>query len=141
MNLIQILESCKSKNISITRQREVIINSVLTLCLNKKHPDVDDIYMAIKSLDSSLGIATIYRFLAILEESKIIIKHNFGDGKSRYEFNDKANHHDHLIDIETGDVIEFFDKELEVLKDQIAKKIGYNLTDNKLELIGTKIKS
>ncbi len=139
MKLQQVLTICKNKDISITRQREEIIKSVCKLYSEGKHPDVDEIYMDVKKTDPSLGIATIYRFLSILENAKIILKHHFGDGKARYEFDDESNHHDHLIDELSGDVIEFYDEELENLKNKIAQKLGYKLTSHRLELIGTKI--
>ena len=135
-----IVEECKKNNIKITKRREVVIKAILDLNNNNQHPDTEEIYFHAKKEDESASIATVYRFLAELDEKKLIEKHNFDNNKARYEFSNSLNHHDHLIDIETGDIIEFFNQEIENLKEKIANDHGYKLIDHRLELKCVKIK-
>ena len=101
------------------------------------HPDVDELYNRVSKIDSKISIATVYRTLKLFEESGIIERHDFREGKSRYEPS-TDQHHDHLIDINSGEIIEFVDKDIEELQIKIAKKLGYKLVDHKLELYGSK---
>ena len=105
---------------------------------SKDHPDVDELHKRVSSLDDKISIATVYRTVKLFEESGILVKHDFKAGKARYEINDD---HNHLIDINSGEIVEFVDKDIEELQKKIAKKLGYNLVDHKLELYGSKIKN
>jgi Fur family ferric uptake transcriptional regulator len=105
----------------------------------KDHPDVDELHKRVSLLDKKISIATVYRTVKLLEESGIIARHDFKEGKSRYEPS-TDEHHDHLIDINSGEIIEFVDKDIEELQNKIAQKLGYKLKDHKLELYGSKIK-
>ena len=137
-----IEEKCKDKGVRLTDQRKVIAkvmsDSKLTFG-SKDHPDVDELHKRVSLIDSKISIATVYRTVKLLEESGIIERHDFKEGKSRYEPS-TDEHHDHLIDINTGDIIEFVDKDIEELLYKIAEKLGYKLVDHKLELYGSKIK-
>lgn len=123
-------EYCKKQNIKITGQRKLIAE-VMQSCTD--HPDVEKVYMRAKELDDKISIATVYRTINLLEEAQIIERHDFGDGKSRYEMV-LEDHHDHLIDIKSREIIEFHDEELEKLKIQVAKRLGYELVGHRLEL-------
>jgi Fur family ferric uptake transcriptional regulator len=140
MNPIE--EKCKTKGVRLTDQRKVIAkvmsDSKLTYG-SKDHPDVDELHKRVSLIDKKISIATVYRTVKLLEESGIIERHDFKEGKSRYEPS-TDEHHDHLIDINSGDIIEFVDKDVEELKNKIAQKLGYKLVDHKLELYGSKIK-
>ena len=105
--------------------------------LSKDHPDVDELHKRVSAIDDKISIATVYRTVKLFEEAGILIKHDFKAGKARYEINDD---HNHLIDINSGEIVEFVDKDIEELQKKIAKKLGYNLVDHKLELYGSKIK-
>lgn len=126
---------CTEAGLKMTGQRKVILK-----VLNKAsdHPSVEDVYERAKKLDSSISIATVYRTLSLLDELDLVIRHEFQEGYSRYELND--DHHHHLVDLETGKVVEFQNEELEKLKVQIANELGYELIDHRLELYGKKIK-
>ncbi len=104
------------------------------------HPDVDELYKRVVKIDPKISIATVYRTVKLFEESGIITKHDFKGGKARYEELSES-HHDHLIDIKTGEIIEFVDEEIEKLQEKVAQKYGYKLVDHKLELYGVKKKS
>lgn len=121
---------CKDNHIKITEQRKIITEVIAN---SNDHPDVEKLYERAKKLDSHISIATTYRTIKLLEEAKIIERHDFRDGKSRYELI-TDEHHDHLVNIKTGKIIEFYDKELEQLKLQIVEKLGYKLIDHRLEL-------
>ena len=140
--MIDIEEKCKTKGVRLTDQRKVIAkvmsDSKLTYG-SKDHPDVDELHKRVSLIDKKISIATVYRTVKLLEESGIIERHDFKEGKSRYEPS-TDEHHDHLIDINSGDIIEFVDKDVEELKNKIAQKLGYKLVDHKLELYGSKIK-
>lgn len=127
---------CKEKNIKLTDQRKIIAQIIDD---SNDHPDIDIIFARAKKLDNNVSIATVYRTIKLLEEEKIIEKHDFRDGKSHYETSDGA-HHDHLINIITGNIIEFHDEELEKLKEKIAEKLGYKLVDHRLELYAVPLK-
>ena len=140
--MIDIEEKCKTKGVRLTDQRKIIAkvmsDSKLTYG-SKDHPDVDELHKRVSLIDKKISIATVYRTVKLLEESGIIERHDFKEGKSRYEPS-TDEHHDHLIDINSGDIIEFVDKDVEDLKSKIAQKLGYKLVDHKLELYGSKIK-
>jgi Fur family ferric uptake transcriptional regulator len=128
-------EYCKENNIKITEQRKIIAEAIAE---SDDHPDVDQVFLRAKKYDNKISIATTYRTMKLLEEACIIEKHDFGNGKSRYELV-SDDHHDHLIDINTGEIIEFYDESLEKLKTEIAEKLGYKLVDHRLELYATSI--
>jgi len=125
---------CSKAGLKITGQRKVILN---VLEQSNDHPSVDDVYDRAKKIDQSVSMATVYRTLSLLDELNLVIKHEFKEGFARFEVNEE--HHHHLIDVETGDVIEFQNEELEILKEKIAKELGYDLVDHTLELYGRKI--
>ena len=130
----KLLEKCNKKGLRITNQRELVISIIEN---STDHPNVDELYKRASVKDKSVSIATVYRTVKLLEDAKVIDKHEFGDGKARYE--QTREHHEHLIDVETGEVIEFINEELEKLKNEIANKMGYELVDHKLELFGKRI--
>tara|TARA_B100000780_G_scaffold226926_1_gene166140 strand:- start:31 stop:456 length:426 start_codon:yes stop_codon:yes gene_type:complete len=140
--MITIEKKCIEKGVRLTEQRKVIAQvmseSKLTFG-SKDHPDVDELHKRVSLVDRKISIATVYRTVKLFEESGIIERHDFKEGKSRYEPS-TDEHHDHLIDINTGEIIEFVDQEIEELQNKIAQKLGYKLADHKLELYGTKIK-
>jgi Fur family ferric uptake transcriptional regulator len=130
-----LLERCLAKNIRMTSQRQIIIQVIED---SDDHPDVDQLYLRSVVLDNTISIATVYRTVKLLEEAGLIERLEFGDGRSRYE--EAGEHHEHLVDVETGEVIEFFNEELESLKMEIALQMGYDLIDHRLELYGKKRK-
>ena len=129
-------QRCAEAGLKMTGQRKIILQ---VLGSAEDHPSVEDVYDRAKALDSSISIATVYRTLSLLDELDIVIRHEFQEGYSRYEVN--SEHHHHLVDLETGKVIEFQNDELEKLKVKIAKDLGYDLVDHRLELYGKKIKA
>ena len=135
-----IEEKCKEKGVRLTDQRKVIakiLSESKEVYGSKDHPDVDELHKRVTKIDDKISIATVYRTVKLFEEAGILIKHDFKAGKARYEINDD---HNHLIDINSGEIVEFVDKDIEELQKKIAKKLGYNLVDHKLELYGSKIK-
>lgn len=128
-------EYCKDNNIKITEQRRIIAEAIAE---SNDHPDVDQVFLRAKKYDNKISIATTYRTMKLLEEASIIEKHDFGNGKSRYELV-SDDHHDHLIDINTGEIIEFHYESLENLKSKIAEELGYKLVDHRLELYATSL--
>ena len=134
MNRIE--EKCKTKGVRLTDQRRIIAEVMSNAT---DHPDVDELHKRVNKIDKKISIATVYRTVKLFEESGIVEKHDFKGGKARYE-QAPDEHHDHLIDINSGDIIEFVDKDIEILQDKVAKKLGYKLVDHKLELYGSKIK-
>ena len=130
-----LLDRCLAKNIRMTSQRQVIIKVIEE---SDDHPDVDQLYLRSVQLDNTISIATVYRTVKLLEEAGLIERLEFGDGRSRYE--EAGEHHEHLVDVETGEVFEFYNEELEALKEEIARQMGYDLIDHRLELYGKKIK-
>ena len=134
MNNIE--EKCKAKDVRLTDQRKVIAK---VMSNSSDHPDVDELHKRVNKVDKKISIATVYRTVKLLEESGILDKHDFKGGKARYE-EAPEEHHDHLIDINSGEIIEFVDKDIEILQNKVAEKLGYKLVDHKLELYGSKIK-
>jgi Fur family ferric uptake transcriptional regulator len=129
---IDIAALCAEKGLRITEQRKVIAQ---VLGDSEDHPDVEKLHERAAAIDPGISIATVYRTVRLFEEAGILERHDFGDGRARYEAAADA-HHDHLIDVETGNVIEFVDEELERLQRRIAEKLGYRLVDHRMELYG-----
>ncbi len=129
---IDVEALCAEKGLRITEQRRIIAR---VLSEAEDHPDVEALHARASAIDSGISIATVYRTVRLFEEAGILDRHDFGDGRSRYEAAPEA-HHDHLIDVETGKVIEFVDPELEALQKQIAEKLGFRLVDHRMELYG-----
>jgi len=132
----EIEKLCIEKNMRMTDQRRIIAR---VLSDADDHPDVEEVYRRATEIDSQISIATVYRTVRLFEEADILERHDFRDGRSRYELVTES-HHDHMIDIESGEVIEFVDDKIEQLQKAIAKKIGYKLVDHRMELYGIKIK-
>tara|TARA_B100001173_G_C15821013_1_gene476232 strand:- start:184 stop:594 length:411 start_codon:yes stop_codon:yes gene_type:complete len=132
-----IEEKCIIKGVKLTDQRRIIAKIMSD---SQDHPDVDELYKRVSKIDSKISIATVYRTVKLFEEAGIVAKHEFKGGKARYEELNEG-HHDHLIDIKSGEIIEFVDNEIEELQKKVADKYGYNLVDHKLELYGVKKKS
>jgi Fur family ferric uptake transcriptional regulator len=130
----KIEKICEEKNIKLTKNRRIIAQIVSE---SNDHPSVEEIWSRVSKLSPNIGIATIYRTLKIFEENNIIAKHDFGEGKIRYEEINEEDHHDHLIDVQNGKIIEFYNEEIEQLKIKIAKDFGYKLIDHRLELYVT----
>ena len=136
-----IEQKCLSKGVKLTEQRKIIakvISESKEAYGESDHPDVDELYNRVSKIDPKISIATVYRTVKLFEEAGILVKHDFKAGKARYELNDD---HNHLIDIKTGEIIEFVDEEIEKLQKKVAEKYGYDLVDHKLELYGVKKKS
>ena len=132
---IDIETLCQQRGLRITDQRRVIAK---VLSDSEDHPDVDQLHARASAIDPGISIATVYRTVRLFEEAGILDRHDFGDGRARYEAAPEA-HHDHLIDVESGVVIEFVDPELEALQRQIAERLGYRLVDHRMELFGVKL--
>ena len=132
-----IEQKCISKGVKLTGQRKIIAR---VMSEAEDHPDVNELYNRVKKIDSKISIATVYRTVKLFEEAGILAKHDFKGGKARYEETSES-HHDHLIDVKTGEIIEFVDEEIEKLQKKVAEKYGYTLVDHKLELYGVKKKS
>jgi Fur family ferric uptake transcriptional regulator len=128
----RIEKLCAERGMRMTDQRRVVAR---VLAQSHDHPDVEELYRRASAVDPHISIATVYRTVRLFEEAGVVEKHDFGDGRSRYEEVGDA-HHDHLIDTRTGRVIEFFDEEIEKLKEAIAARLGYRLIGHKLELYG-----
>ncbi len=131
-----ILERCESKQLRMTDQRRII---AAVLDESEDHPDVEELHGRASANDPRISIATVYRTVKLFEEAGILEKHEFGDGRARYETADR-DHHDHLIDLQSGDVIEFVDPEIEALQVRIAEKLGFRLKGHRLELYGVPLK-
>lgn len=129
-------EKCSERGLRMTDQRRVIAK---VLSDAEDHPDAEELYRRAAAADPKISLATVYRTVRLFSDAGIIETHDFRDGRARYETADEE-HHDHLIDVVTGDVIEFVDKEIEELQERIARKLGYELVDHRLELYGRKIK-
>ena len=132
-----IEQKCIAKGVKLTDQRKIIAK---VMSEANDHPDVDELYNRVSKIDSKISIATVYRTVKLFEEFGILAKHEFKGGKARYEQLNES-HHDHLIDIKSGEIIEFVDQEIEKLQKKVAEKYGYDLVDHKLELYGVKKKS
>ena len=133
---IGIERKCKEKGVRLTDQRRLIAK---VMSESEGHPNVDELYKKVSKIDSKISIATIYRTVKLFEEAGIVEKHDFKGNKARYE-QAPEEHHDHLIDINTGEITEFVNEEIEKLQKQVAEKLGYKLVDHRLELYGSKIK-
>ena len=131
-----IEEKCITKGVKLTDQRRIIAKIMSD---SQDHPDVDELYKRVSEIDSKISIATVYRTVKLFEEAGIVTKHEFKGGKARYEELNEG-HHDHLIDIKTGEIIEFVDEEIEILQKKVADNYGYRLVDHKIELYGIKKK-
>ena len=132
-----IEQKCIAKGVKLTEQRKIIAK---VMSESHDHPDVDELYNRVSKFDPKISIATVYRTVKLFEEAGILAKHDFKGGKARYEELSES-HHDHLIDVKTGEIIEFVDEEIEELQKKVAKKYGYKLVDHKLELYGVKVNS
>lgn len=130
-------ELCIEKGLRMTEQRRIIAR-VLSESLD--HPDVETVYQRASQIDAGIGLATVYRTLRLFEEANILERHDFGDGRARYE-EVRDEHHDHLIDVQTGEVIEFTNEAIEALQRKVAEELGYRLVDHRLELYGVKLGS
>ena len=138
-----IEQKFQKKGLKLTDQRRTIARVILEskeAYGESDHPDVDELYNRVSKIDPKISIATVYRTVKLFEESGILAKHEFKGGKARYEELNEG-HHDHLIDVKSGEIIEFVDEEIEKLQKKVAEKYGYNLVDHKLELYGVKKKS
>ena len=131
-----IENKCIKKGVRLTEQRKLVAK---VMSESKDHPDVDELHKRVNKLDSKISIATVYRTVKLFEESGILAKHDFKGNKARYE-ETTQEHHDHLIDINTGKITEFVDDDIEKLQKKVAEKLGYKLVDHRLELYGSKIK-
>ena len=137
-----IEQKCLDKGVKLTEQRKIIarvISESKAEYGESDHPDVDELYSRVSKIDPKISIATVYRTVKLFEEAGILTKHDFKGGKARYEAMIES-HHDHLIDIKSGEIIEFVDEEIEKLQKKVAEKYGYTLVDHKLELYGVKKK-
>ena len=132
-----IEKKCIAKGVKLTDQRRVIAK---VMSDSNDHPNVDELYKRVNIVDPKISIATVYRTVKLFEESGILAKHDFKGGKARYEELSES-HHDHLIDVKTGEIIEFVNEDIERLQKKVAEKYGYELVDHKLELYGVKKKS
>ena len=131
-----IENKCIRKGLRLTDQRKLIAK---VMSGSEDHPDVDELYQRVNKLDSKISIATVYRTVKLFEEAGIVAKHDFKGNKARYE-QASEEHHDHLIDINTGEITEFVNEDIEKLQKKVAEKLGYKLVDHRLELYGTKNK-
>jgi len=132
----EIENKCLAKGVRLTEQRKLVAKAMSE---SEDHPDVDELHKRVSKLDSRISIATVYRTVKLFEEAGIVSKHDFKGNKARYEEVPKE-HHDHLIDINTGEIIEFVDQDIEKLQKKVAEKLGYKLVDHRLELYGSKNK-
>ena len=131
-----IEERCKQKGVKLTDQRKLIAQIMSD---SNDHPNVDELYKRVSKIDSKISIATVYRTVKLFEEAGIQTRHDFKGGKARYE-ELPDGHHDHLIDVQSGEIVEFVNEEIEKLQETVAEKLGYQLLDHKLELYGIKKK-
>ena len=134
--MTKLEKACEDKGLKMTEQRRVIVRVIADA---EDHPDVETVYRRATAVDPRISIATVYRSLKLFEDANVLVRHDFGEGRARYE--ETGDHHEHLIDIETGEVIEFMHQELEALKERVANELGYELVDHRLELYGRKLKS
>ena len=131
-----IEDKCIKKGVRLTDQRKLIAKAMSE---SYDHPDVDELHKKVSKLDAKISIATVYRTVKLFEEAGIVSKHDFKGTKASYEQAPKE-HHDHLIDVNTGEITEFVNEDIEKLQKQVAEKLGYKLVDHRLELYGSKIK-
>lgn len=132
---LSILSRCEAQGMRLTGQRRTIAAVIEEA---EDHPDVVELHARATQVDPGISLATVYRTVKLFEEAGILEKHDFGDGRARYEAADR-DHHDHLIDIVTGEVIEFVDPEIEALQEKIARRLGYQIVDHRLELYARKL--
>lgn len=133
----RIEQACVDKGLKMTEQRRVVAR---VLSDAADHPDVEEVYRRASLIDQRISLATVYRTLRLFEDSAIIQSHDFGGGRARYEATEGDEHHDHLIDVDTGEVVEFYDEELEALQERIARRLGFRLVDHRMELYGKPLK-
>ena len=131
-----IENKCIKKGVRLTDQRKLVAK---IMSESDDHPDVDELHKRVSKLDSKISIATVYRTVKLFEEAGIVAKHDFKGTKARYE-EVSQEHHDHLIDVNTGEITEFVNEDIEKLQEKVAAKLGYKLIDHRLELYGSKIK-
>ena len=131
-----IENKCIEKGVRLTDQRKIIAQ---VMSESTDHPDVDELHKRVSKADSKISLATVYRTVKLFEEAGIVAKHDFKGNKARYE-EASQEHHDHLIDVNTGEIIEFVNEDIEKLQKKVAEKLGYKLVDHRLELYGSKIK-
>lgn len=134
--MADIIARCEAKGLRMTDQRRVVARVIGD---SEDHPDVEELYARAAKVDPRISIATVYRTVKLFEEAGILEKLEFGDGRARYE-DAERDHHDHLIDVNSGDVIEFVDPEIEELQERIAQRLGYKLIGHRLELLGVPVK-
>ena len=132
----RIEAQCVAAGLRMTGQRRVIAR---VLSASEDHPDVEELYRRVSAIDAGISMSTVYRTIRLLQEKGILAKLDFGEGRARYE-QSPDKHHDHLIDMETGNVVEFHDAELEALQERIARRLGYRLVDHRMELFGMPLK-
>ena len=132
----EIENKCIKKGVRLTEQRRLVAK---VMSESEDHPDVDELHKRVNKIDTKISIATVYRTVKLFEEAGIVAKHDFKGSKARYE-QAPQEHHDHLIDINTGEITEFVNADIEKLQKQVAEKLGYKLVDHRLELYGSKIK-
>ena len=132
----EIENRCIKQGVRLTEQRKLVAK---VMSESKDHPDVDELHKRVNKIDSKISIATVYRTVKLFEEAGIVAKHDFKGNKARYE-QTTLDHHDHLIDINTGEITEFVNEDIEKLQKKVAEKLGYKLVDHRLELYGSKIK-
>ena len=135
-NISRLEQRCMDSGMRMTEQRRVIAR---VLSEAEDHPDVEQVYQRASEIDDNISIATVYRTVRMFEEAGILERHDFGDGRARYEEASK-DHHDHLIDVNSGEVIELRNEEIEELQRVVAEKLGYKLVDHRLELYGTRLR-
>ena len=131
-----IEKKCIKKGVRLTEQRKLVAE---VMSSSEDHPNVNELHRRVNKLDSKISIATVYRTVKLFEEAGIVAKHDFKGNKARYE-EATHEHHDHLIDVNTGEITEFVNEEIEKLQKKVAEKLGYKLVDHRLELYGSKIK-
>jgi len=131
-----IENKCIKKGVRLTDQRKLVAK---VMSDSEDHPDVDELHKRVSKFDSKISIATVYRTVKLFEEAGVVAKHDFKGSKARYE-QAPEEHHDHLIDVNTGEITEFVNEDIEKLQRQVAEKLGYKLVDHRLELYGSKIK-
>lgn len=131
-----IIARCEARGLRMTDQRKIVARVIGAA---EDHPDVEELYARAAQVDPRISIATVYRTVKLFEEAGILDRLEFGDGRARYE-DAERDHHDHLIDVNSGEVIEFVDPEIEALQDRIAERLGYRLVGHRLELLGVKVK-
>ena len=132
----RIEELCAKNGVKITHQRRIIAG---VISKSRDHPDANEVFIRANKIDSRISLATVYRTIKLFEENNVLNRIDFGGKRARYEELDENAHHDHLIDVDSGEIIEFLDEEIEELQAKIAKKLGYQLVDHRMELFGKKI--